>query len=68
MARQDPIQVHGVLVQRDFPHLGGKLRVLVETENGWQLLHEWPREGHISHIFEPSGIAKSPVMRMEAEG
>lgn len=55
------VTVSGVWIRRDFPHLGGKLTVLVEVDGQWRALGTWEPDTHISHIFEPAGITNAPV-------
>lgn len=67
MAKQEPVPITGVWVRRDFAHLGGKLRVLVEVGGEWRLVQEHddepgPHQSHISHITEPAGILSAPVV------
>lgn len=60
MSSQPPVSVTGVWLDAH----SGRIRVRVEFDGKWHdVIDETNQEGHISHIYEPAGILKSPVTK-----
>lgn len=65
MTDRDTVEVAGVWLQKSHAHLGNKLVVLVQLEDGsWRrVIDEVADDGPISHIVEPRKIRDAPTNR-----
>lgn len=60
----DTIEIKGVLLRKNFQHLGNNLEVLVELPDGtYRTVISGYRcdEGPIEHYVHPAGIASAPA-------
>lgn len=63
MSKEPAVQITGVWLQKSTAHNGNGLRVLVEVGGEWrEVITEIADDGPISHIVEPTGITRAPVV------